>query len=139
MTYLESYKFTTKKGHKQNTALHYASKSGHLKVAQALIDHGALPNVLNSHKMTPIMIASERGHYDMVKLLLAADASPFGINTIKKGPINYAIINGHLNVVSLLVRHGVNPNVYEKVFKFIGLILLETLLFIMQQHMDGRK
>ena len=65
------------------TALHWAAKRAHAKIAEHLLKLGADPNALDIMCRTPLFFASKEGHLEVVKLLLLHGADPF--QTTKKG------------------------------------------------------
>jgi len=58
-----------------NTALHYASCSGHVDAASELIAAGARVEETNENGHTPLMEAATAGHVDVATLLLASGAN----------------------------------------------------------------
>lgn len=50
--------------------LHNACSYGHLEVAELLVLHGAVVNVADLWKFTPLHEAAAKGKYDICKLLL---------------------------------------------------------------------
>ncbi|KAL4431715.1 hypothetical protein ABPG74_017344 [Tetrahymena malaccensis] len=59
------------------TALHWASKRGHLKLTQFLIQKGADVNATDILGKTPLFYACQEGHIDIVKILLYNKAYPW--------------------------------------------------------------
>ncbi|EAR83390.2 ankyrin repeat protein (macronuclear) [Tetrahymena thermophila SB210] len=59
------------------TALHWASKRGHLKLAQFLIQKGADVNATDILGKTPLYYACQADHIDIVKILLYNKAYPW--------------------------------------------------------------
>lgn len=59
-----------------DTLLHLASRLGHTKICEALIDYGESTNVnsLNSALSTPLHLACEHGHLNVVQLLVRSGA-----------------------------------------------------------------
>jgi hypothetical protein len=56
------------------TALHNASREGHMDCVRELIARGADVNVATSYSYTSLVFACNNGHIDIVRLLLAAGA-----------------------------------------------------------------
>ena len=52
-----------------DTALHYASKHGHLDIVKCLLENGAVCS-RNKSDLTPIHLATKEGHVDCMKLLM---------------------------------------------------------------------
>lgn len=87
------------------TALHYASRSGHLDVCRLLLDHNANPNVqTRSGAVTPLHRAAYCGHSKIVQLLLQHGADPVLADVDGKLPIHKAAEKGHSEIVKLLVK-----------------------------------
>ncbi len=60
-----------------NTALHYATREGHAKVAASLLEHGArLDHPTGGDGTTPLLMASINGHFDLAMWLLDQGADP---------------------------------------------------------------
>ena len=62
------------------TPLHEAANSGHLKVIELLLHHGADVNCLTVSNSTPLHLAVSGGHNDCVLLLLAYGADDSIVN-----------------------------------------------------------
>ena len=91
------------------STLMFASKYGHIKVIELLLNHGASVNLENYSGQTAIMFAAESGHTDIVDLLIryGADISTKSkIYMNSSTPLSLAAVNGHLDVVELLLDHG---------------------------------
>jgi ankyrin repeat protein len=57
------------------TPLWIASQTGHTKVVQELLAHGAIVDRANNQGATPLFKAAHKGHVDVVEQLLAHHAS----------------------------------------------------------------
>lgn len=57
--------------------LHNACSYGHLEVAQLLVLHGAVVNVADLWKFTPLHEAAAKSKYDICKLLLQVQTDTF--------------------------------------------------------------
>lgn len=90
------------------TVLHHASKSGHIAVAQFLLDRpgSSDPNAKDSTGRTPIIYAVEAGHEQMARLLLAHGADPHQTDTSGKTALHWAVLQGTPSLVQLLLSHG---------------------------------
>ncbi|GFS93161.1 ankyrin-3 [Nephila pilipes] len=82
------------------TALHYASRKGHVKVTESLLKHKADPNILNKNKSTPLHYAAEFSHFEIVKILLTNGAIYNALSYDDKIPLNCAVDQ---NIINLLV------------------------------------
>ncbi len=58
------------------TALHYASRGGHLKIVEMLVEAGADVNLGEEYGYTPLHEAAEYGHVDVARFLIAHGADP---------------------------------------------------------------
>jgi ankyrin repeat protein len=58
------------------TALHFASRAGHLAMVDLLLEAGTAVNTADQYGFTPLHEAAERGHQPVVDLLLAHGADP---------------------------------------------------------------
>jgi ankyrin repeat protein len=87
--------------------LHFASMTGNARVAQLLLEHGAIVDTLghNDDNYTPLDYASTFGHLAVVQVLLAHGADVH-IRGADGTPLQVATSNGHLEVVQLLLEHG---------------------------------
>lgn len=54
--------------------MHWAAYHGHEAVVKTLIDHGALIDVVNNERRSPLHFAAAFGHLQVAALLLAQDA-----------------------------------------------------------------
>ncbi|KAH8980600.1 ankyrin repeat-containing domain protein [Lactarius hatsudake] len=87
------------------TPLQVALYSGHLDVAQFLIDGGADVNSRGDKSWTPLHSAAGKGHLDIVKLLLRSGAD-FNIRTDgDRTPWDLASDNGNPRVADFLSGH----------------------------------
>ncbi|GFO48838.1 ankyrin repeat domain-containing protein 39-like [Plakobranchus ocellatus] len=87
------------------TALHYASRSGHLDVCKLLISHGADVNCqTQSSKATPLHRAAYMGRTEVVKLLLDHRADAELIDCDGMTALHKASENGHYEAVAALVN-----------------------------------
>ncbi|KAM4675640.1 ankyrin repeat and SOCS box protein 13 [Discoglossus pictus] len=96
------------------TAVHDASRQGHLPELQQLIDSGTCVNVVTVDSVTPLHEACLHGHIQCVKLLLAAGAQVDARNVDGSTPLCDASCAGSLECVRILIDHGakVNPPLF---------------------------
>nr|QDR50963.1 Transient receptor potential cation channel A1 [Heliconius melpomene] len=97
---------------KDNTGcspLHYASRKGHIRSLQNLIQLGASINLKNNNNESPLHFAARFGRYHTVCQLLDSDKGTFIINESDgEGltPLHIASREGHTRVVQLLLNRG---------------------------------
>lgn len=58
--------------------MHNACSYGHYEVAELLVKHGAVVNVADLWKFTPLHEAAAKGKYEICKLLLQVYLSTYG-------------------------------------------------------------
>lgn len=86
------------------TALHYASRGGHLAVCSFLLEGGACASPQTPGGATPLHRAAYCGHVDVVDLLLHHRADPELCDDDDASPLHKAAERGHLEVCQLLVQ-----------------------------------
>lgn len=89
----------------EGTPLCAASCWGFDEIVQALLAHGANPNLPEDDAWTPLRWAAAHGHADIVRRLLAAGADPD-----LRAPIGDAARRGSLSAVRTLLEYGANPD-----------------------------
>ena len=80
-------------------------------VARRLIDHGANPNLENSHGATPLFYAVEREAPETVRLLLENGAAIEHRDHDGDTALTVACVHGHAEVVEMLLRAGARHDV----------------------------
>ncbi len=92
----------------KSTALHLASRGGHVEVACFLLDNSADAEAQDRHSLTPLHVASKMGHYEVVRLLLerGADRSAKGQDGF--GPLDLALQAGHVEVTRVFQEFGLD-------------------------------
>ena len=88
------------------TALHWASRGGHMGATQVLLERGAYVRIQDKKKSTPLRYALENRHIEVAQLLL-----DHGAETRAQGmdgwiPLSWASRHGHVEVARLLLKHG---------------------------------
>ncbi|KAB0796783.1 hypothetical protein PPYR_10844 [Photinus pyralis] len=89
--------------------LHYASREGHIRSLENLIQLGAVINLKNNNNESPLHFAARYGRYNTVKQLLDSEKGTFIINESDGGgmtPLHIASQQGHTRVVQLLLNRG---------------------------------
>ncbi|KAL5285092.1 TRPA1 family protein [Megaselia abdita] len=89
--------------------LHYASREGHIRSLENLIQLGACVNLKNNNNESPLHFAARYGRYNTVKQLLDSEKGSFIINESDgEGltPLHISSQHGHTRVVQLLLNRG---------------------------------
>jgi ankyrin repeat protein len=80
------------------TALHPATRAGHIEIMRLLVVNGrADPNVTDNKFQTPLFLAAEKGHIEEMRVLVVE----LGANTDSKA-LHTAVENGRVDTVRLL-------------------------------------
>nr|CAD7598310.1 unnamed protein product [Timema genevievae] len=95
----------------QSTILHGAAFTGHLKIVDLLIKHGADLNVRDAEGMSALMLAAGEDHLDVVRSLTDHKVDLDLQNNTGNCALHLAAEKGHLGVVKCLVRAGCTINV----------------------------
>jgi len=93
---------------------HLAPRSGHVEVAQLLLEHGADPTAQDKNGKTPLHSASLNGHVEIVRFLVEHGADPTAQHKDGWTPLHFASQNGHVEIVWFLVEHGADPTAQHK-------------------------
>ncbi|XP_042657484.1 ankyrin repeat domain-containing protein 39 [Tyto alba] len=88
------------------TALHYASRNGHLGVCRLLLQRGAHCDARTPGGATPLHRASYCGHLAIARLLLAHGADPAAADQDGRTSLHKAAEQGHRELCALLLRHS---------------------------------
>ncbi|XP_053905606.1 ankyrin repeat domain-containing protein 39 [Cuculus canorus] len=88
------------------TALHYASRNGHLGVCQLLLGRGARCDARTPGGATPLHRASYCGHLAITRLLLAHGADPAATDSDGHTSLHKAAEQGHRELCVLLLQHS---------------------------------
>ena len=91
----------------QSTALHLASRRGHVKVVRALLDNGADGESRDKRKSTPLHLASNYGHAGVVRALLERGVDVTAEDDQEFTPPALAIRGGHTEVTKTFLEFGV--------------------------------
>ncbi|NXK96682.1 ANR39 protein, partial [Formicarius rufipectus] len=87
------------------TALHYASRNGHLGVCRLLLERGAPCDARTPGGATPLHRACYCGHLAVSRLLLQHGADPAATDGDGRTPLHKAAEQGHRELCALLLRH----------------------------------
>ena len=89
------------------SAMHYASKNGHVDVMRYLWQHGVPVDHPTAGDATPLHLACEQGHEDAVRFLLSCGANLHRKDAKGASPFMLAFRGGHDAIVSYLRSSGV--------------------------------
>eukprot|EP00066_Takifugu_rubripes_P016775 XP_011606041.1 PREDICTED: ankyrin repeat and SAM domain-containing protein 6 isoform X2 [Takifugu rubripes] len=88
-----------------NTALQFASASGHENLVRFLLRKGASVDSRNNYGWTPLMHAARFGHLTVAHILLENGADINGRNRLGASVLTMAARGGHTHVVKLLLEN----------------------------------
>ncbi|XP_042694250.1 ankyrin repeat domain-containing protein 39 [Centrocercus urophasianus] len=88
------------------TALHYASRNGHLGVCRLLLQRGAHCNARTPGGATALHRASYCGHVAVARLLLAHGADPAAADGDGRTSLHKAAERGHRELCVLLLQNS---------------------------------
>jgi ankyrin repeat protein len=96
------------------TALMLAAESGHLEIAQLLVEQGAIVDVADDEDLTPLLNAVKGGHEDIARYLLKHGANPNHQFTDAAGKTHIllldAVINKNIDYALELLEAGANAS-----------------------------
>ncbi|KAJ8010681.1 hypothetical protein DPEC_G00077650 [Dallia pectoralis] len=96
-----------------NTALQFASASGHENLVRFLLRKGASVDSRNSYGWTPLMQATRFGHLNVAHILLENGAEINGRNRMGASVLTMAARGGHTHVAKLLLESGAFVDDYD--------------------------
>ncbi len=94
-----------------HSALHLASRDGHVTISHDLISCGAEVNLRDGSGRTALHWACREGHLDIAKLLLTCDVNIDLQNVNGETSLYEAVKGCHEDIVELLLKHNANPNI----------------------------
>ena len=86
------------------------SDTVNMDVVKLLVAHGALVNVANCRRSTPLMGAAFSGRLDVVKYLVKHGANVDAANLMGNTPLCAAAMGGHHKIISFLLKKGADCN-----------------------------
>uniref|UniRef100_A0A8C2ZTR2 Ankyrin repeat and sterile alpha motif domain containing 6 n=1 Tax=Cyclopterus lumpus TaxID=8103 RepID=A0A8C2ZTR2_CYCLU len=96
-----------------NTALQFASASGHENLVRFLLRKGTSVDSRNNYGWTPLMQAARFGHLTVAHILLENGAEINGRNRLGASVLTMAARGGHTHVVKLLLESGAYVDDYD--------------------------
>ncbi|XP_074550000.1 ankyrin repeat and SAM domain-containing protein 6 isoform X2 [Halichoeres trimaculatus] len=96
-----------------NTALQFASASGHENLVRFLLRKGASVDSRNNYGWTPLMQAARFGHLTVAHILLENGAEINGRNRLGASVLSVAARGGHTHVVKLLLESDAFVDDYD--------------------------
>ncbi|XP_068566162.1 ankyrin repeat and SAM domain-containing protein 6-like isoform X2 [Cebidichthys violaceus] len=96
-----------------NTALQFASASGHENLVRFLLRKGTSVDSRNNYGWTPLMQAARFGHLTVAHILLENGAEINGRNRLGASVLTMAARGGHAHVVKLLLESGAYVDDYD--------------------------
>ena len=90
-------------GH-ESTALHLASRGGHVEVACFLLDNNANAEARDRRSSTPLHVASNMGRVEVVRLLLERGVDPTAKDENTYTPPDLALLAGHVEVTRVFLE-----------------------------------
>uniref|UniRef100_A0A8C6MKV7 Ankyrin repeat and sterile alpha motif domain containing 6 n=1 Tax=Nothobranchius furzeri TaxID=105023 RepID=A0A8C6MKV7_NOTFU len=103
-----------------NTALQFASASGHENLVRFLLRKGASVDSRNNCGWTPLMQAARSGHLTVAHILLENGADKNGRNRLGASVLTMAARGGHVHVVKLLLECGAYVDDYDHLSGCLG-------------------
>jgi len=86
------------------TALAAAAVKGNARLAKALLERGANPNLADPSGMTPLIYATQFENIELMKLLISYKADKKKTDKEGKTPYDYAVFTKNEEVINLLKK-----------------------------------
>ena len=99
------------------TPLYRSIISGNLKASEALLNHGADPNIQCSMNETALYQAVDMEKIDHVKLLLKHGSDPNISQIDGLSPLHLAVSKQNLLIIKYLLKYKANPNKQSSLYK----------------------
>ena len=96
------------------TALHEASRNGHVEVVRSLLKCGVDVDARGANSMSPLHFASLHGHLNVVHCLLDYGANPNIQSADHRTSLWDAAVYGHLKIVRVLLEHNADTQAEDK-------------------------
>ncbi|CAL4891192.1 unnamed protein product [Urochloa decumbens] len=98
----------------RGTPLHVAAATDHDQAVKILLEHGADPNRIVHHVLSPLMLACCARFLKCMKLLVQAGAD-VNFNSLRGKPVlMMAVHHGLTDIVKYLLEVGADPNIHDK-------------------------
>ena len=95
------------------TPLHLASRSGHVEVAQMLIERGADVSAQDKGGETPLHLASHSGHVEVAQMLIELGADVSAQNGDGETPLHQALRWRNVEVTQMLIELGADASAQD--------------------------
>lgn len=95
---------------RNGSLLHLASKYGRVTIAKDLLRRGALEDVVNDDKMTPLHFAVMSNHWKIVKILMRQKVNLTEPNIYGERPLFIACKSSAMMCLKILLNAGCNVN-----------------------------
>nr|XP_027237693.1 ankyrin repeat domain-containing protein 2-like isoform X3 [Penaeus vannamei] len=99
---------------RDNTALHFAARNGHLSVVQFLAEKGGDLNARDWLEWTALHFAARNGHLSVVQFLAENGGDLNARDCNEWTALHFAARNGHLSVVQFLAEKGGDLNARDR-------------------------
>jgi ankyrin repeat protein len=96
------------------TALHEASREGHLECVKILLEHGANPNVSDPSGVTPLHQSAFRGHFEITAALVNAKADVNATDYTGGTPLHEAAKKNRKDLIPILLHAGASLSARNK-------------------------
>lgn len=96
------------------TALMYAAESGYIKIAELLINNGALIDTFSWNGRTPLIASTRAGNFDMSELLIRSEADIDAKDIYKSSALHYSVSNSDYYMTDMLLYYNANYEIKDK-------------------------